>query len=103
MPGTRTTRPQPLDATLSVTRAAEVLGVHPNTVRAWSEAGRLRFYRINPRGDRRYRMSDLRRFLASTLAVEIDRGGQPLKVLRPNRHGEANVRKRYQPPWGIDH
>ena len=47
--------PRPLDATLSVTRAAEVLGVHANTVRAWSDAGRLRYYRINPRGDRRYR------------------------------------------------
>jgi diguanylate cyclase (GGDEF)-like protein/excisionase family DNA binding protein len=55
---------RPLDATLSVTRAAEVLGVHANTVRAWSDAGRLRYYRINPRGDRRYRHGDLQRFLA---------------------------------------
>ncbi|HEY8237800.1 MAG TPA: GAF domain-containing protein [Candidatus Limnocylindrales bacterium] len=57
--------PRPLDATLSVTRAAEVLGVHANTVRAWSDAGRLRYYRINPRGDRRYRNGDLQRFLAA--------------------------------------
>jgi diguanylate cyclase (GGDEF)-like protein/excisionase family DNA binding protein len=56
--------PHPPDATLSVTRAAEVLGVHANTVRAWSDAGRLRYYRINPRGDRRYRNGDLQRFLA---------------------------------------
>jgi diguanylate cyclase (GGDEF)-like protein/excisionase family DNA binding protein len=56
--------PRPPDATLSVTRAAEVLGVHANTVRAWSDAGRLRYYRINPRGDRRYRHGDLQRFLA---------------------------------------
>lgn len=55
--------PRPADATLSVTRAAQVLGVHPNTVRAWSDAGRLRYYRINPRGDRRYRLGDLQRFL----------------------------------------
>src|SRR5689334_13770104 len=41
-----------------------MLGVHPNTVRAWSDAGRLRYYRINPRGDRRYRLGDLQRFLA---------------------------------------
>ena len=58
--------PRPLDATLTVTRAAEVLGVHANTVRAWSDAGRLRYYRINPRGDRRYRMGDLQRFLAAS-------------------------------------
>jgi diguanylate cyclase (GGDEF)-like protein/excisionase family DNA binding protein len=59
---------RPSDATLTVTRAAQVLGVHPNTVRAWSDAGRLRYYRINPRGDRRYRMGDLQRFMAGSLA-----------------------------------
>jgi diguanylate cyclase (GGDEF)-like protein/excisionase family DNA binding protein len=57
--------PRPTDATLSVTKAARILGVHPNTVRAWSDAGRLRYYRINPRGDRRYRLGDLQRFLAA--------------------------------------
>jgi diguanylate cyclase (GGDEF)-like protein/excisionase family DNA binding protein len=56
---------RPTDATLSVTKAARLLGVHPNTIRAWSDAGRLRYYRINPRGDRRYRMGDLQRFLAA--------------------------------------
>ncbi|HXG26609.1 MAG TPA: GAF domain-containing protein [Candidatus Binatia bacterium] len=63
--------PRPLDATLTVTRAAEVLGVHANTVRAWSDAGRLRYYRINPRGDRRYRLSDLQRFLAASDATSL--------------------------------
>ncbi len=48
-----------------MTKAARLLGVHPNTIRAWSDAGRLRYYRINPRGDRRYRMGDLQRFLAA--------------------------------------
>jgi len=57
--------PRPGDATLSVTKAAHVLGVHPNTVRAWSDAGRIRYYRINDRGDRRYRLTDLQRFLAA--------------------------------------
>lgn len=57
--------PRPTDATLTVTKAAHVLGVHANTIRAWSDAGRLRYYRINPRGDRRYRLSDLQRFLAN--------------------------------------
>ncbi|HEY6058782.1 MAG TPA: helix-turn-helix domain-containing protein, partial [Candidatus Limnocylindrales bacterium] len=56
---------RPIDATLTVTKAARLLGVHPNTVRSWSDQGRLRFYRINPRGDRRYRLGDLQRFLAA--------------------------------------
>jgi diguanylate cyclase (GGDEF)-like protein/excisionase family DNA binding protein len=56
---------RPIDATLSVTKAARLLGVHPNTIRTWSDAGRLRYFRINARGDRRYRLGDLQRFLAS--------------------------------------
>ena len=64
--------PRPIDATLTVTKAARHLGVHPNTVRAWSDQGRLRYYRINRRGDRRYRVSDLNRFLA---AAEGSGGG----------------------------
>jgi diguanylate cyclase (GGDEF)-like protein/excisionase family DNA binding protein len=64
-PSTSSWTPRPGDATLSVAKAAQVLGVHPNTVRAWSEAGRLRYYRINERGDRRYRLGDLQRFLTA--------------------------------------
>jgi len=85
--------PRPPDATLSVTRAAEVLGVHANTVRAWSDAGRLRYYRINPRGDRRYRLGDLQRFLNG-----LDATGRPpiiFDAVRPEpvrrRVGERSV------------
>src|SRR6187401_754268 len=67
--------PRPVDATLTVTKAARLLGVHPNTVRAWSDAGRLRYYRINPRGDRRYRLGDLQRFLAAAEQPALDRVG----------------------------
>ncbi|MFI5262203.1 MAG: GAF domain-containing protein, partial [Candidatus Limnocylindrales bacterium] len=49
--------------TVSVTRAAAILGVHANTVRTWTEQGRLPCMRINSRGDRRYRTVDLEAFL----------------------------------------
>ena len=65
---------RPTDANLSVTKAARLLGVHPNTVRTWSDAGRLRYYRINARGDRRYRLGDLQRFLAAAEHVATDGG-----------------------------
>jgi diguanylate cyclase (GGDEF)-like protein/excisionase family DNA binding protein len=82
---------RPLDATLSVTRAAEVLGVHSNTIRAWSDAGRLRYYRINPRGDRRYRLGDLQRFLAAH--GEVADGTPPERVRdatgSPRRRGRS--------------
>lgn len=68
--------PRPGDATLTVTKAARVLGVHPNTVRAWSDAGRLRYYRINERGDRRYRLTDLQRFLAAAASEALPAPGE---------------------------
>ncbi|MBI3750364.1 MAG: GAF domain-containing protein [Chloroflexi bacterium] len=79
---------RPTDATLTVTRAAQVLGVHPNTVRAWSDAGRLRYYRINPRGDRRYRLGDLQRFLASSVGVGVP--SDPLEAPRASRRSASD-------------
>ncbi len=51
------------DALLSVAEAAARLGVHPNTIRAWTDQGRLPAYRINARGDRRFRRADVDRIL----------------------------------------
>lgn len=51
------------EALVSVAQAATLLGVHPNTVRAWTDAGRLPAYRINARGDRRFRRTDVERLL----------------------------------------
>ncbi|MGH2427740.1 MAG: GAF domain-containing protein [Candidatus Limnocylindria bacterium] len=66
-PGHRGTDP---DALISVAQAAALLGVHPNTVRIWTEAGRLPAYRINARGDRRFRRSDVERLLVGALAED---------------------------------
>ena len=105
--------PRPTDATLSVTKAARLLGVHPNTIRAWSDQGRLRYYRINPRGDRRYRLGDLQRFLgaaaAGMTAPAAGRGGRPrrgpaggtaapaLTVVGPARGGRDWAARRTSP------
>ena len=78
--------PRPTDATLSVTKAARLLGVHPNTVRTWSDAGRLRYYRINARGDRRYRLGDLQRFLAAAESAATDRPGGSAAARRHHDH-----------------
>ena len=48
---------------LSVREAAHLLGVHINTVRRWSDSGRLPVYRIGPRSDRKFNASDIARFL----------------------------------------
>ncbi len=68
-----------------------MLGVHPNTIRAWSDQGRLRHYRINPRGDRRYRIGDLEGFLVAAEgrpsgAARLDGSGlPPLRALPGGR------------------
>jgi excisionase family DNA binding protein len=93
--------PRPLDATLTVTRAAEVLGVHANTVRAWSDAGRLRYYRINPRGDRRYRMGDLQRFLAASDATGTPPASEEVRLGVARRRGAVVPLEDHQAMLGL--
>jgi diguanylate cyclase (GGDEF)-like protein/excisionase family DNA binding protein len=76
------------EALISVAQAAALLGVHPNTLRAWTDAGRLTAYRINARGDRRYRRGDVERLLAE--------GGdppeqQPSNVAAQRREAEGSL------------
>ena len=49
---------------LTVREVARLLHVHPNTLRRWSNNGRIRAYRITPRGDRRFKREEIARFLA---------------------------------------
>jgi diguanylate cyclase (GGDEF)-like protein/excisionase family DNA binding protein len=70
------------DALISVAQAAALLGVHPNTVRAWTESGRLTAWRINPRGDRRYRRADVERLLAEGAGVGAALDGTSMPASR---------------------
>ena len=89
LPSESTTNPAPAlaDRTVSIALAARILGVHPNTVRTWTEQGRLPVLRINARGDRRYRVSDLEAFLAA--AQQTPRSARPTIRSRPVRRGAA--------------
>lgn len=73
------------DPLLTVSQAARILGVHANTIRTWTEGGRLTAYRINERGDRRYRASDVR-----ALLVE-DRAGAGPQVAPRDEDAELAV------------
>ena len=48
---------------LSATDAARLLGVHPNTIRRWTNEGLIHAYRVGKRLDRRFRRTDLDKFL----------------------------------------
>jgi diguanylate cyclase (GGDEF)-like protein len=56
----------PSATSLPITKAARMLGVHPNTLRAWADQGRVRCLRVNERGDRRFLVEDLRAFMLET-------------------------------------
>jgi len=57
-------KPTPeIDVMLRVGQVAQLLGMHPNTVRRWNNKGILKAYRISPRGDRRFRRRDIDGFL----------------------------------------
>ena len=49
---------------LTVREVARLLHVHPNTLRRWSNNGRIRAYGITRRGDRRFERKEIVRFLA---------------------------------------
>ena len=94
---------RPGDATLTVTKAARVIGVHPNTIRAWSDAGRLRYYRINARGDRRYRLTDLQRFLAAAASDAATAPGDGGAFTgRPGRSGPSTPSNLTETSAGVD-
>jgi len=46
-------------AMMTISQAAQLLRVHPNTLRRWSNQGILKSYRVGQRGDRRFRREDL--------------------------------------------
>jgi len=49
---------------LTTSNVAQLLGVHPYTVRRWSREGMLQSYRYNPRGARRFRREDIDSFVS---------------------------------------
>ena len=64
-----------MDDMLTVGEVARLLHVHPNTLRRWSNNGRIKAYRVNLRGDRRYRLRDIEDFLAQLNLHRDSAGG----------------------------
>lgn len=51
---------------IGIKEAANILSVHPTTLRRWDKEGRLKAVRIGSRrevGDRRYRLEDIQKFI----------------------------------------
>ncbi|MCA9371695.1 helix-turn-helix domain-containing protein [Candidatus Woesebacteria bacterium] len=56
---------KPMEELLTLTEAAKVLKVHPNTLRLWDKKGILKAVRIGVKRVRRYKKEDIERFINS--------------------------------------
>jgi len=72
---------QEIDPMLTTGEVAQLLHVHINTVRRWSNQGVLKTYRIGARGDRRFHREDVIRFLSQK--EEIADSGAELEFTQP--------------------
>lgn len=51
------------DKLIRISKAAELLGVHPETLRRWDREGKFHTVVINERGDRRFKLSEINKFI----------------------------------------
>ena len=58
---------------LTVREVSEMIHVHPNTLRRWSNKKKIKTYRINERGDRRYDKEDVIRFIRNYNPLKDDK------------------------------
>ena len=56
--------PRDMESMLTPTQAANYLSVHVNTLRRWSDVGKLPAMRLGSRGDRRFRRRDVEALLS---------------------------------------
>ena len=64
------TKSKEIASLLTTSDVARLLNIHINTVRRWSNEGKLRAYRIGSRGDRRFQQEDISVFLAQKSKAE---------------------------------
>jgi len=57
------TKSDDLPKLIGIKEAAEMLSVHPATLRRWGESGKLRPVIVSRRGDRRYKLEDIKKFI----------------------------------------
>lgn len=53
-----------IEPMLTVREVAQLIHMHANTVRRWSDRGFIKSYRITHRGDRRFKREDVALFIA---------------------------------------
>lgn len=76
---------------VSLRHAADILGVHPATVRNWADKGELPARRT-PGGHRRFRMADLQRMASNRHNDDDeDNGGEEVQLILQNALGQTRM------------
>ncbi|MEO6350574.1 MAG: GAF domain-containing protein [Candidatus Limnocylindrales bacterium] len=88
------------DTLLTVGGAADLLGVHANTVRSWTDQGLITCLRINKRGDRRYRHEEIERFLDRARTASEPATGSTDSEPRPQKVVTRHARSVRAEPEG---
>jgi excisionase family DNA binding protein len=66
---------------IPVSEAAELLHVHQNTLRRWTDQGVIQAFRIGTRGDRRYSIFDVQHLLSELQSHH----GNPREMIETTR------------------
>lgn len=75
---------QPLEM-LTISQAAKLLGVHPDTLRRWEKAGKLSPIRFVNRGHRRYRSDEIMDLIKNSTQQKADPSPTLERVLKKNK------------------
>lgn len=74
--------PKPESALLTIGEAARFLGLHPNTLRRWSDQGLIPTHHISARGDRRFRKAELDQFVEQGVKLAKNLRDKPIDTPR---------------------
>jgi excisionase family DNA binding protein len=64
-----------MEPMMTIKEVANLLHVHANTIRRWSDRGLIKSYQINRRGDRRFRNEDIEFFLTHMKSKPVEKSG----------------------------
>lgn len=59
---------------LTIREAANLLGVHPETLRRWDNDAKLKAIRVGKRGHRRYRQEDIKELYEKSDKLDSPKG-----------------------------